>query len=308
MKFKFSDLFVSSLLLAFLSVSLSVSSQDDIFVTKVKETMSQGEQPGYLVIIPQARLEVVKKEWARIISKEVKSKPIEIEHEIHLNGAIAEEISPDPINIYSLLTDVDSSIHLVAFYEIDSGFFFDPETYPDNLVSNKIFNGIQNYMRRFAAEQYIVAVEDELEIEEDKLKELNKELSGMKKEKEKMEKAIKEEEQNIIKADEEINILLNQKEQQLEVIEEKRISASLLIDKEVKKEAKAEVKILEKERKKADRNIEKLEKAKVTSKNKIKENEQDIDENMKDQEALVAKIEAQELVIEQVELKLKGIK
>jgi hypothetical protein len=270
--------------------------------------MSQGIQPGYQVIIPQAQLDDVKKAWAKLISTEVKSKPIEIEHEIHLNQAIASEISPDPINIYSLLTDVDSSIHLVAFYEIDSGYFFDSETYPDNLVSNKVFNGIQNYMRRFAVDQYVMAVEEELKLEENKLKELDRELTGLKKENEKMEKSIKEEEQNIIKADEEIKILLGQKEKQLEIIEEKRIANSLLTDKEAKKTARSEVKILEKERKKADRNIEKLEKDKVSSNNEIEENQKVIEENLEDQEVLVSRIEAQEAVIERVELKLKGIK
>jgi hypothetical protein len=285
-----------------------VYSQKDIAVEQIKETMSRGIQTGFKVIVPQANLDKVKKAWAKQIQKQVKQKPVEVEHEMRLDGALAPEISPDPINIYSLLTDVDSSIHLVAFFELDSGMFFDPETYPDALVGDKIVNAIQNYMRRFAVEQYIVAVEDELKMEEDNLKVLEKELDGLKKDKERMEKSTKEEEQNITMADDEIKILKGQKEQQLKAIENKRVAMATVTDKEAKKAGKAELKALEKARNKADKQLEKEEKQKIESKNQIQENEDGIEKNLQEQDELLLKIEGQEAVVEKVKVKLAGIK
>jgi hypothetical protein len=299
---------LSIILLCFLFIQKQGFSQQEIVVEQIKEKMSKGEQSGFMVVIPQANLDDVNKAWKKQLQQGVKSKAEEVGHEIHIHGALAPEIYPNPIDIYSLLTDVDSSIHLVSFFEIDSNLFFDPDSYPDRLVSDKIFNGIQNYLGRFAVDQYKLAVQNELKTEENMLRELDKQMDFLKKEQEKMEKSIKEEEQNITAADDEIKILNSQKEQYLKQIEEKRVSSAYITDKEVQKEAKKELKSLEKERDKIDNKLEKMEKSKVSSKNLIDDHEKAIEKNLEDQQELSQKIEHQELVISQVEQKLNGIK
>jgi hypothetical protein len=293
--------------MAIFAIPHSGKSQVSIKVEQVKETMSKGENVGFKVMIPQATTENVKRAWIKQLEADTKAEALESGYEITIAGAVAPEISPNPVNIYSMITDIDSTIQILAFFEIDSA-FFDPETYPDKLVKDKILNSITNYLRRFAVEQYKNAVEDELKMEEDKLKDLSKQLSDLENDQEKAEKSIKEEESNISSADDEIKALKAQSTQQGEQVTVKRLANLAITDKEAKKTAEKELKDLEKAKDKTDKDIEKLEKDKVTSKNNIEDHNKTIEESVEQQELLSGQIEEQEAVVVKVEAKLKGIK
>jgi len=292
--------------IAMLGFSIPATSQVNIKVEQVNETMSKGENAGFKVAIPQATMEEVKKAWVKLLQKDVKAKATDTGLEISITGAKAGEVSTTPVNIYSILRRADSSILLTAFFEIDSQ-FFDPATCPDPLVKEKTLIGIQNYLRHFAVEQYTHAVEEELNAEENKLADLNKQLNNLKNEEEKAEKSIKEEESSISSAEDEIRVLKAQSTQQSEQVQAKRLANLAITDKEAKKTAEKELKDLEKEKDKTDKQIEKLEKGKITSKNNIEDYEKEIKESQEQQETVSSQIEAQEAVVEEVEAKLKGI-
>lgn len=294
-------------ILAVLGFPLTGKSQITIQVEQVKATMSKGENTGFKTFIPQAKMEDVKKAWIKQLEAGTKAESIESGYEINITGAAAPEISPNPVNIYSILNQTDTVITLIAFLEIDS-VFFNPDTYPDPLVKDKIVSGITNYLRRFATAQYEVAVEDELKMEQDKLKDLEKQLDALKNDQEKAEKAIKGEESDISSADDEIRVLEAQSTQQSEQIQAKRLANLGISDKEARKVAEKELKDLEKEKDKTDKQIEKLEKEKVTSNNDIKDYNKAIDESVEEQGQVETQIEEQEAVVEKVEAKLKGIK
>jgi hypothetical protein len=307
MKTTHASIILGILLLFIIGLPRQGYTQEEITVRQVKETISQGEQTGFEVIIPQANLDEVKKSWIKKIQQGVKSKALESGNEISIAGALVKEISLEPLNIYSLVTLVDSSVRLVAFFEMDS-LFFDPEIYEDEKAGDKILGGIQAYLRTFAVDQYEFAVEEELKAEQAALKELNKQLQDIQKEEEKMESSIKDEENRISQAEEETRILKAEREKQTLVVEEKRIASATLIDKEAQKAAKDEIKAYEKERDKTDKEINKQEKAIENSKSKIKDYEKAIEEGAEQQELLTGQIEKQEEVVLQVEEKLKGIK
>lgn len=281
--------------------------QKTIEVVTVQETISKGKQPGYAIEIPQASLEDVKKAWKSRIQKGTKSKPVEAGYELVITDAIEKEISPNSFNIYSLLLNKDSLIYLVAFFEIDSSRFFDPDVKSDDIVTQKVNLAIRNYMHSFGVEQYTDAVHQELKTEEKTLKDLNKELKSLKDEEEKNEKNIKSSEQKITTAEEEISMLKTQTLSQIEKIEAARLSLLGITDKEAKKTANKELNALEKGKKKLDGEKEKQEKHIVGYQSDIKESNSEIEKLTESQKEMAEKITAKEEKVNAVEEKLAGI-
>jgi len=296
------------LICLFSVIVIYASGQQNIDVNLIYESMSGGDQPGYAVEIPQTSLEIVKKEWLKHIQEKTKSKPMELGHEIIIFDVVNKDFSPDPYNIYSLIMTKDTLVYLVAFFEIDSGHFFDPKVDKNALVSTKMDNSIRNYMRGFAVEQYREAVSEELDVEGKKIKDLNGQLKDLKDEQVKIEKNIKSNEQKITSAEEEISMLNTQSTSKIQEVESARLSISEITDPEAEKAAKKELKSLEKERKKIDDQKEKEQKALVGYKSEIKDYESEIDKLTEEQQEIKEKIEAQEDRIDDLEEKLHGIR
>ncbi|MEZ5197848.1 MAG: hypothetical protein R2764_16120 [Bacteroidales bacterium] len=279
-----------------------------ITVEQKTVSMSQGEQPAYIVNVPEADFDQVTKDWEKIIRQNTKSKVEESGQELVIMGTQIPEIHHNPINIFSTLFQADSSIIIVAVYEIDSTFFsFSEEN--KNLHSEKTNNHITHFMRNFAVEQYKEFVEEEFETEDKKLIDLSKELEDLAKKHQSFLEEIEENQQDIKNAEDVISSSEKDNERKLEEINIKKESMASVSDDPIQFDAaKDQLKDLEKEKRNIENILEKEKKNIVKYNSSIEEYNRKIEANLEQQEMVKASIEEQKIVVSNVNLKLKGIK
>ncbi len=298
---------ITSVLFVFL-IPLFLIGQEKIEVVQKSVKMSQGEQPAYIVKVPQSNYDQVLKEWTKIIRQNTKSKVEETEHEIIIKGTQIPDISIDPINIYSAVINADSSVKIVAVYEIDSTFFSFTEEQAD-LQTEKTHHHIKHFMRGFAVEQYNYAVGVELSEAEKLLKTKNKELKELGKQNEVYQKEMKESEQNIKNSEDLISSYEQDNERKLsEINSEKESIASLSGDENLSDEAKDQLKVLEKEKWNIEDKLEKEQKNIVKYQSNIEDLTKYIEDNSEKQLEKKAEIDKQEDVVNATKTKLEGIK
>jgi len=299
--------FRSAIILKLILISFISYAQVDFQLSVEERNMSKGEQISYMIDIPQADLKSVKKNWIKLLQEETKEKAIVTDHEIFIEGAIIKEIVQKPINVYSYVYEVDSIIRIYSFFEVDS-VFFEYSGSENDIVGEKMYNGITNFKRKFATEQYIITVKDEMELEEKTLKTLLGDLKKLEKENENLHKEIKENEQHITESNDELNMLDADNERQIKSISSQREELASISDSDQKKIAKKELKNLENEKKKIGNKIEKENKKIVEYQASITKCESDIDKNLVLQEEKKKEIETQEVLMKAVTAKLDGIK
>ena len=241
--------FRSAIILKLILISFISYAQVDFQLSVEERNMSKGEQISYMIDIPQAYLENVKKNWIKLLQEETKEKVVVTDHEIFIEGAIIKEIIQKPINVYSYVYEVDSIIRIYSFFEVDS-VFFEYSGSENDIVGEKMYNGITNFKRKFATKQYIIAVKDEMELERKTLKILLGDLRKLEKENENLYKEIKENEQHIAESNDELNMLDADNERQIKSISSQREELASISDSDQKKTAKKELKNLENEKKK----------------------------------------------------------
>jgi len=290
-----------------LLISGTVVSQQKIEVTTMQANMSKGKQTCYYVNIPQAGLKTIKQQWMKKLQANTKTKVTENGEELVIIGMVEHSITKDTMNIYSMIFPEDTTTRLAAFFEIDS-VFFSPNEAEEDLMNEKVDKSIQAYLREFAVTQYRDAVTDELDKEQEKYEDLQKELKKLVNDEEDMEKAIPNAENDIKDAENSIDDLERQMSRQSTRIEDKRIAMAAMTSEEMKSEASDEIKEMEKERhklqKKRDNERDKI----IDLKSDIKKNEKGIENGKKLQEEKQEEINQQKLVVDRVTQKLAGIK
>lgn len=285
----------------------NVFAQDTIEVKNIQALMSKGNQPCYLVEIPQADLDFVQQNWIKKLQEGGKIKVKEEKSELVLAGVVKNELTKDTVNIYSLLIQKENKIALNVFVEIGS-IFFAPKEDKTDLANDKTDNSIKNYVRSFAVDQYKLAVADELEGEQKVLETMQDDLEKLEKDEENMTEDNSSLENDIDKTEREVQDL----EAKIDLKNQETLShtASMqIITSEVEmKTAKEKQKQLEKEQKQ-------LEKSRSNAKNdissyesKIEKNNKDIEDGKKLQEEKKEEITKQTEVVSQVQTKLDGIK
>ncbi len=300
--------FLTSATLFIILIPFYLSAQESIEIIQQPVKMSQGEQPAYIVSIPQADYDQVLKDWKNIIRQNTKAKIEEDEHELFIEGTQISEINQNPINIYSALIKTDSTVKVVAVFEIDSTFFSYSEEQPD-LHTEKTHHHIKNFMRSFAVDHYISAVETELSDAEKLLKTKNKELKDLEKENETFQKEVKESEQNIKNSEDLISSYEKDSERKLSDINSKKEAiAGLADDPELSSQAKDQLKTLEKEKKNIGDKLEKEQKNIVKDQSNIEAINRYIEDNIEKQTAKKAEVESQEDIVDAIKAKLHGIK
>ena len=292
----------------FLLIPCFLDAQKKIEVTNENVNMSKGNQPVYVVIIPEANLESVKKEWIKLIRQNTKSKVEETGSEINIQGTLINEIYNQPINIYSALISADSAIKLVSAFEIDS-VFFELDDKNKTIENEKIHTSIKGFVRKFAVDQYKVAVQLQADSEEKKLNNLNKEFENLNKQVESDRKEIKENEQNIKNSQDAIATYEKDNERMVaEINAKKEANASIKDNPELQKTAKDQLKDLEKEKNSIENNLEKEQKNIVKYQANIEELNGAIENNIQLIEEKKSEITNQEATVKQVTTKLNGIK
>ena len=170
----------------------SVTAQDTLHVTEAPMLMSKGTQNGYTVIIPQARAKDIISTWKKYIKQgESKTSTEESDGEYLSRGTTLVNISPQPMNVYVQIKDMEKSVRLTAYFTEDDSNFISSASHPEKGLA------AQKYVKNYAQVQYRLAVENELHTETKKLADLEYQKENLAKSNEKSKSTISENERKI---------------------------------------------------------------------------------------------------------------
>jgi chromosome segregation ATPase len=281
---------------------LGIKAQKPILLSEDSLLIGKSRLPGLSVTIPEANYESTLKSWIKDMQSLTKSKVIIENGEMSIFGSRLKEISPNPVNVYSKLIDLDSLLKLVVSIELKK------DQYVENTTGEAEYTKTQNYIKEFAKNRYIEVVKDQVDTEEKKLRDVEKELSSLEKEKSRMQKSIQTNNNNILSENENIT---NQRNELTTVsaslAEQNNLPGNLEADPAQKEKAQL-IKDLEKRKKKASNSIE-------SSENKINKANSEIDNATNEipriekmQQVVSEQVAQQEAVYQKFVDKLKKIK
>ena len=290
--------FLYSTLFFLLSIS-AVKAQQPITITEDSVKFGNRYFPGFWLTIPEVKPATVKTSWIKAIEKGTKSKVSTDNVEMTLFGAILSDITKNSVNIMSKIVDQDSLSML----------FVSVETTRDNFISSSSeeYSKLNKYLTKYAKDQYVILAKNQLSVEQDNLKDIDKELKSARKNKAKYEKGIQSSEVKITEHND--NIAAKNKE--LEILEIRISNSSTLlstmIDDDAKKAKKTELKDLQKKKKSLLKEINSAQNSISKANNAIDDNRKDIDSNDTTQYELTDRISQQKLVVAKYQQKLKTI-
>src|SRR5665811_2070026 len=103
---------ISTLVFLVFISSIGIKAQKPVLVSEDSLKIGKGRLPGLSVIIPEVNYEKTLKIWIRELESGTKSKIVTENSEMSIFGAKIKEISPNPVNVYSKLTNLDSALQL----------------------------------------------------------------------------------------------------------------------------------------------------------------------------------------------------
>ncbi len=231
--------------------------------------MSAGMQVAYIVYIPEVTLSKTEHDWIKKFSRTTATPVKNESNEIQIKNAKIKDISDKRINIYSLLVKPSENVvKIIAVFEIDSSFFSPFKT--QSIEDEKINYGIKNLMLKFAKQEYLSLLKQNLfkakskfRIAKDKQNKLERNHESLLKQKMSLELRVKN---NLT----ELQGLENDEKRIIKQIEEKKDAlVNVRDDKELYEIGKKQLKMLKKEKKKIDKNIEKYSKENISDNIKI---------------------------------------
>ena len=285
--------------LFFLMCISAVKAQQPITITGDSVKFGNRYFPGFWLAIPEVKLETIKSSWIKAIEKGTKSKVTTDNNEMSLFGAIISEIAKNSVNIMSKIVDQDSITLL----------FVSVETTRDNFISSSSeeYGKLNKYLNKYAKDQYIITAKNQLSAEEDKLKDIEKEMKTARKSKAKYEKGIQSSNVKITEHNDDIAA----KNKELEILEirinNSTTMLSTMIDEDAKKAKKSELKDLQKKKKSLLKDINSAQNSISKANNTIDDNRKDIDSNDTTQYELGDRISQQKQVVAKYQQKLKTI-
>jgi chromosome segregation ATPase len=279
-----------------------IKAQKPILVSEDSIAFGKGKLPGLSVTIPEVNYEKTLKTWTRDLQSGTKSKLVTENNEMSIFGAKIKKVSPNPINVYSKLMNIDSGIKINVAFEVKKDKYIERSTGETDLNNAKL------YLKEFARNQYIDLAKDQVDAEDKKLLDLQRDLSSLEKEKTQFQKTIESENTIIVSENDKITIQNNELASVTsEIIEQNKQLGSTSDDK-TKNAKKDYINSLEKRKKKVQNMIE-------TSQNRINKANNEIDKayaeiprNDKMQEQVNEKIQNQQAFLGKFTDKLKQIK
>jgi hypothetical protein len=279
-----------------------IKAQQPIIISEDTLQIGSSLLPAFSVTIPESEYAEVLKAWTRKLESGTRSKVHTENSEMQILGAKIKDISKDAINVFSKLERLDSELILYASFETSK------DHYITGTSGEPEFSKARDFMKEFAKDQYIEVAKAQADLEEKKLRNLEKELSSLENEKSRMEKSIESNTSGI--AGEKENILLMNNE--LNTVNASLMGQDSLLaameEGPARKEKAGQVSDLEKRKKKALKSIESSEKKIQRSNEEIDKATSEIPQNERMQEMVREQIAKQEAVYQLFADKLKKIK
>ena len=278
-----------------LQINLDV---DETLVSTGDLTYGEETYPAVYADIPAVDPETIQKEWEAILESNTKSKVSEGLNGTYIDAAMIEDISANPMQVYTTVNRTEYGVRLTAAFEEGEMEFI-------NTDFNKV-NAAKAMMKEFGLQQYISFL-DKTHKEEDKiLDDMEKDLKKLQKDNEKMHKVVNESELKIIntKNDEKANLL--EQDRLIKEISAKKTQISKLA-KDSRKDAEKELKDLEKEKKKLQKDVENMNKQVVSYRADIEETQRLIQRNLSEQDLQKARISQQLNYVKSLEGKVASL-
>lgn len=292
--------YILLMMLGFLFSISNVVAQVPIKTTDDVLTFGNTQSPGVWVNIPETSVDNIRKDWVKILERGTKSKALVNGKEVTIFGAQAKELAGDPINIFSIVEEKDSSVMIFASIELKRDEFITKDS-PQ-------YTALNNMLLAFAKEKYTAVAEGQLAQESKKLKDLEKSLESLRKTKDKLEKEIKSDQTTI---DQENYKIVNAQKELAEHdrnLDSKGTELAKLDAKEERKAKESEIKDLQKKKKSSQKDIASSESKISKSTNNIADNNTAIAVNLKEQSKVMTDIADQTMRMRNYESKLNTIK
>ena len=269
-----------------------------------EDSLSFGKEilPCLTVSIPEVNYENTMKSWTKEIQSGTKSKVEKEGNEMTIFGAKINDISPNPVNVYSRMFSLDSMVKISVAFEMKKDQYIERNTNETDVDKAK------TYLKNFAKEQYLELAKDQSDAEAKKLHDLQKEVSSLDREKSRLQKLI--ESATTIVFNEKQNLTVQQNE--LNSVSDEMVGQNKELSSPdgdaVKKEKTDYINSLEKRKKKAESAIESSQDKINKANTEIEKSNKEIPENDKKQQELNEKVHAQQAVAQKFEEKVKAIK
>lgn len=257
---------------------------------------------GLTVIIPEVNYDKTLKDWTKDLQAHSKSKLITENGEMSIFGAIIKEVTPNPVNVFSRLMNLDSTLKLKVVFEIKK------DQYIDRSSGETEFTNAKNYLKQFAKNQYMDLAKNQADVENKKLRELESNLSSLEREKSRIQKSIESAKKTIATENENITKQKNGVDTVSSEITVQNRELNSMDEGPVKKEKTNYINGLEKQKKKAQNSIESSETRINKANAEIEKANSDIPNNEKMQEEVKGIIESQQAVCQKYADKIKTIK
>jgi hypothetical protein len=283
--------FLTTLIFCFV-LSMTGIAQNAITITEGPVTFRHGNTPGITVTIPEVSFKKVQDSWIKTLEKGTKSKVMNENNEISIFGAILKNLSPTPVNIYSLVKDNDSAILIAATVELKK------DVYVSSEKDVEEFTKVKAFLLEFAKGHYLELAQEQLSTEEKKLSKLEGDLKSLENEKVRLEKMIQSNTSTIGSTQDELVILKTNLKSLNDELLAQTNQFNALEEGTAKDEKKKYIDDLEKRIKKDTKDIESGEKKIINQQAEIDKAQNDgLPENAKQQEQLRKEIESQGEVV-----------
>jgi len=265
---------------------LGIQAQIPIVVKIEQRPSSQGVQPAFEVMVPQATASEAIDLWKETIMPKglfKKGPKMEkVKDEWLVNNVLISDITSSPLNVITQVSSFTGNIYVRIFLQTETGFLGPVGSSPEAV------DAANRYIRNYAVDLYRQAVTKELRQEEKELKELENSLGRLQKQNRSYNKQITE-------AQKDEKDLKNEALQNEELLRSQQ--NMITIGNTTAESGKEE---LEKQVKGTQKDIDKNQKSQYKYSRKVSKNE-------RDQRDKISAIERQKMKVEEVRKKLGGI-
>lgn len=293
---------ISTLVMLILCSFIGAKAQRAILVSEDSIKFGKNLLPGLTLIIPEVNYDKALKAWVKDLQSRTRSKLVTENNEMYIFGARIKEVSENPLNVYSKMMNLDSTLKLNVAFEVKK------DQYIERTGGETEFTNAKNYLKEFGRNQYIDLAKDQADAEDKKLRELENNLSSLEREKSHLQKSIASEKATITTENENLTIQKNGLDSVSTEIVDQNSGLSSMEEGPVKKEKISYINGLEKRKKKALNSIASSENRINKVNAEIEKANSDIPNNEKMQEEVRAKIEKQQAVCQRYTDKIKTIK
>lgn len=258
--------------------------------------------PGFNITIPEADFNNALKSWVKLQETGTKSKVQTENGAMTIFGALIKQVSAAPVNIYSRLMNEDTISRLLVAIELKKDQYVEPASGDVQLSAAK------DYLKEFAKSQYIEVIKSQLAAEDKILRDLKRDMSSLEKSKSRSQKTAKNKRSTV--NDEQEKLLV--KNNELSILSTDiiyRNNEMMAMPVGAGREASAaQIKDLEKRRKKLQKEISKSESKIQKARSDINQADRAIPRNENEQDTMRAKIDAQQAVVQTFIEKLNTVK